>query len=121
MAGLAHDAVGVLGADNLWEALRLRDVRLVTTNAEHGGIGQLRLHRARVISMTRLWPVACLAIHVRVGAGAFHLQDIVVTAFTHLMPRKFHRFGRYLTNGCAAVVAVLPECARHKMSTHQNE
>lgn len=58
-----------------------------------------------------------LAVHMRVLALAFDIENIGMAGLASLVTGKLHRAGCNLTDRIAAIVPVLPEAARnHVMS-----
>ncbi len=112
----------MVGGDNLGEILRLGEVCLMTTDAEHGGVQLCRLDRGRIVGMLRQRPMARLAGNSLVHALAFHFQDVGVAAVADLMAGVRNRPRCDLLDRIAAVVSVLPKTARDENAAqHQKQ
>ena len=107
--------------NDLGKLYRLSDVRLVAADAEHGRIELYGLYRTGIFSMLRQRTMACLAIHVRMPAFVFYVQDLRMAVFAGLMTGKRNRLSLDFQNGIAAEMSVFPEAARHQHVAHHEK
>ena len=122
MTGFAGNAVRVIRRINLRKPLGLGGTRRVASCAQHRGIRFHRRYRRRIVRVLGQRPVAGLAVHMRMLALAFHIEDVGVAGFACLVTGKFHRAGRDFADCGAAIVPVLPETRRnHEMSNHKED
>ncbi len=68
-----------------------------------------------------LGSVAGLAIHVRVLALGFHVQNIGVAGLARLVAGKLHRSSGNLTNRFAAIVSILPEALGNNVTSNNEK
>jgi hypothetical protein len=111
----------VVGGSNVRESFRLGDVRLVTADAQNGGVESGGLDRARVICVFRQRPVAGLTIDVHMPAAFLFLQDVGVTVFASLVAGIVHGAGGDLRDGISAVVSILSKALWHKKRAHSHK
>lgn len=109
MAGLAGDAIRVIGRVHLREAFWLGSGRGVTTRAEDGCIGLRRSDRCGIVGMFCESPVTGLAVYMRVLPFAFGIGYIAVAGFAGFVAGELYRMSGDVCDGVAAVVAVLTE------------
>ncbi len=109
VAGIAGEAVGVIGGDDLRKPSGLRRIRLMAADAKYRGIKFVRRHRCRIVRVFCQWSVTCLAIDVRVLAIFFLFQDVRMAGLASLMARKIHRPGRDFSQSVTPIMPVLSE------------
>ena len=99
----------MIGGNNLRKGLGLRRIRLMAADAEYGRIEFFGGHGSRIIRVLGKRSVAGLAIHVRVLAIFFLLENVGVAAFAGLMAGKINWTSGNFRQSIAPVVAVLSE------------
>jgi hypothetical protein len=92
----------------------------VTTGAEDGRVELGRLDGG-IIRVRGLRPVARFAVHMRVLAGAFLVEDVRMAGFAGLMAGKFNWPGRDFGYGTSAVMAVLSKAFRDQKTPDSQE
>jgi hypothetical protein len=65
--------------------------------------------------------MASFAIHMRVFAVLFCVQNVGVAAFASLMTGKLHRAGCHLTDGCTAIMPVLSKTLWDNVVPHHQK
>ena len=65
--------------------------------------------------------VAGFAIHMRMLALALQIEDIGMAGLASLVTGKFHRSGRNLANGIAAIVTVLSEALWNDVTSNHEK
>ena len=120
VAGITGKASGMICRGNLRKALGLRGVLLMTTGAEDGRVKLGRLDGG-IIRVRGLRSVARFAIHMRVLAGAFLVEDVRMAGFASLVAGEFNWPGRNFGYGISAVVAVPSEAFRDEKTSDDQE
>ena len=121
VTGVAGETSGVIGGDDLGKSLGLCAVGLATSRANDGGVGQLRLHRSRIVSVLALRFMAGLTGNVGMTAQLFLVYNVCVAALADVMPGKSRRAGGNLGDGGATVVAILAKALGNDGSAQQDE
>jgi hypothetical protein len=66
--------------------------------------------------------MASLAVHMRVLALAFHIQNICMAGLASLVTGKLHGSSRNLADGRTAIVSILSEALwNHEVSNHKKD
>ena len=113
MTGLAGNAIGVIGGIHLWESFRLCRTRRVASRAKDRRVRFQRRNRCWIFRMLCQWTVAGLAVHMRVLALGFHIQNIAVARLASLVTGELHGSSSNLADGRTAIVSILSEALRN--------
>jgi hypothetical protein len=111
MAGVAGDALSVVGGNDLREGLGLGTVRFVAAGADDGSVKLLRFDSCGIIGVLGLRAVAGFARDDDVASLLFLVDDIGVASFADFVSGMSDGAGGDLGDGGAAVVAIFAEAA----------
>ena len=121
MTGVASQSCRMFGTHNLGKPLRLRTIGLVAAHANDCGVRQGRSNRTGVVGVLGERPVASLTGERRVFTLFLQIGDVGVTRLTSFVTGNGNRTRRYLSNGCATIVAVLPEATGNNSCAQNHE
>ena len=121
MAGVAGNASGMIGGDNLRESFWLGAVCLVAARADDGRIRKLGLRGRGIIGMPALCAVAGFARNVGVPVELLLADDVGVARFAGLVTGEGRGAGGDLSDGVAAVMTVLAEAFGNDRAAQDNE
>ena len=100
--------------DDLGKAFGLGAVRLMTTDAENGGIELWRLDRSRIRGVFCQSTVAGFAVHACVFSLVLHGDDIRVAGLAGLPSGKQNRLGGNFRDGISAIVAIFAKASGYQ-------
>ena len=121
MAGLAHYAAGMIGADHLREILRFGNVCFMAAGTDHARIRQLRHHGSWIFGMLGKWTVAGLTVDARMFARLLQIRHIAVAILTGLMTSIGQGFIGKFGQGVAAIVAILSKALWNEVRPDQQQ
>lgn len=114
MAGIAWQAVGMLGGDNGGKPLGLGGIRFVAARTQNAGVRQRRFDRRWIFRVFTLRPVARLAVDPRVTPRRLHRQHVGVARFANLVAGVNGWKRCDLAQRIPAVMSVLAEALWNK-------
>ena len=112
VAGITGQAGGVFCRSHLRKSFGFRCVCFVAAGAEYRCIEFVWFHGPRVIRVHGQRPVARFAIHMRMLAIFFLIEDICMAGFTALVASEFDGANSNFGYGVATIVPVLSEAFR---------
>jgi len=121
MAGVTGQAARVVGGDNLRETFRFASVSLMAADAEHRRVEFGRRYRSRIVRVFRQRPVAGLAIHMRVLAGFFLVEDLTMAALAGRVAGEIDWPRADFRHGIAAIMPVFAKTLRNQKSPYDQE
>jgi hypothetical protein len=121
VTGVAGDASGVIGGDDLGESFGLGAVGLVAAGADDGSVELWWLYGGRVVGVPGLGSVAGLAGDDNVLAQLFLIDYLSMATLANIVAGEGGRPGRDFSNGRTAIVSVLAETVGDNESTQANE
>ena len=121
MAGVADEASGVIGGDDLRESFGLGAVGLVAAGANDGSVELGWLYGGGVVGVLGLGSVAGLAGDDNVLAQLFLIDHVSMASLANFVAGEGGWPGRDFSNGRAAIMSVLAETVGDNESTQANE
>ncbi len=121
MTGVAGDALGMVGGDNLGEGFGLGAVGLMTAGADDRGVELRGLDGCGIVGVLGLRAVAGFARDDHVAALLFLVNDLSVAGLADLMAGVGDGASGDLGDGVAAVVSILTEAVRDDGGAKKDE
>lgn len=121
MTDVAGQPRRMVGGMNLGEIHRLRVVRLMAPNAEHGGIELRGSGTGGIFCVLGLRSMTRFTGHPGMAPCLFQIQNVAVTGFADFVASKGNRLGHDFLQGVAPKVAVLAKALRDENASEHKE
>ena len=109
MTGVAGNALGVIGGDDLGEGFGFGAVGFVAAGADDSCVELGRLHGSRIVGVFGLGSMTGFAGDDDVSAEFLLIDDIGVAGLAGIVSSVNDGAGGDFGDGCAAIVSVLPK------------